>query len=145
MSHTLIVRTSIFDSHKYTSHPTKTEQRNARNKKCYKLNEPSRYLQNISHRDKKIYFLLNTSYNFKIDYILIQKASLNICKKIEITPCIPSDYHRQNKTGYKQQKKKNKKLANSSKLNNLQLKRQKFKNLDLCENKISAYLDLQDT
>lgn len=94
---------------------------------------------------KKIYFLLNTSYNFKIDYILIQKASLNICKKIEITPCIPSDYHRQNKTGYKQQKKKNKKLANSSKLNNLQLKRQKFKNLDLCENKISAYLDLQDT
>lgn len=94
------------------------------------------------HIETKKYTFFSTLLTtfFKIDYILIQKASLNICKKIEITPYIPSDYHRQNKTGYKQQKKK--KLANSSKLNKLQLKRQKFKNLDLCENKISAYADL---
>ena len=39
-------------------------------------------------------YILASHETFRFDHVLYHKASLNRWKKIEITPCILSDYHR---------------------------------------------------
>jgi len=98
----------------------KYKQRNTGLNRCYKLNVPNKYLQNISPKYKRITFFSELDGTFsKIDHMLGHKASLKRYKKIEITPCILLDNQ-----GIKldtNNDRNNRKLTDSWELNNFLL------------------------
>jgi hypothetical protein len=99
-----------------TGHLEKNQQRNFRSNRHNRLIEQMN-LRVFHPATEKYIFLLAVCWTFsKIDHILGQKASLSKYKKIEIIPCILSD-HNAVKVELNN-KSKDKKYANSRKLNN---------------------------
>jgi hypothetical protein len=70
----------------------KNQQRNSRIKWHHRSNGTDRCLQSIPSCSSTIYVLRAQGTFSKIDHILGHKASLNKCKKTEITPCILSNH-----------------------------------------------------
>jgi hypothetical protein len=99
-----------------------------------------------------MHILLSSPWNLKINHILGHKASLSKYKKIEIIPCIVSDYN-----ALKLEinnKNSSKKYENNWKLNNTllndewvidEIKEELKRFLEVNENENTTYQDLWDT